>query len=784
MINGLGYKLANVPTVTGLSSIVADSIISGTTDTSQLFINGVDVSTTLSQVPINTNNITLLQTATTGITYSNIGLIDLTTIDNNVTITSGKKLKTATVPTTTDDVVNKTYCDTAIANLVASAPATLDTLNELALALGSDPNFATTVASSIGGKVSLATGPQTVSAQTTMNNASNVFYGDGANLTNITSSAISTTSLPATGTYYLPWITASTGTVGLTPYSSGNISFDRTNNQLIVPNLGPFGQLKMTSADNTIRQIWNTFYNLMDTTNIANGTSRGRIYTDSTICYLELDTGHTFLITIGGPNVFQISNTSATFRKPVIAQGVALQLNDNVSKTTSITQNVSGLLEFTQNYISGSYTFSTQNASAVTTIPLTINSSAMTSTVPTTITTTVGNTTPSCIIKDSATSNALNFIPSAGAGSYNGLVQAGDNIVYASGTVNTEKLILTTHSDTTSGMRVSPNAIVIGSGGTTSTPTTNISIDGAGGTLNLKSTTSISIDTPTATFVNLPTCSVVPTTGTQLVNKTYADSAISTSLTNYMTLNTAQTVVLAGIKTFTNNIVIASSTSGLSSLSILATSSVPRNIYFLSSGTEATGVVEMVFGRTNNTKSCVSIVNPATTNDGGIFLQAVNGGYLYGRNDGDAFNTRCSGNSSTVALLYPIGYCFETLSATTKPVNATELVGNATIALTKGVWQISGYIWLSRGNGTFVATSTLTVLYPVITGCKIFPNSAGMRYLIPHTNTNTSPMIIPLGTFTIVCTLQDAVQTVGRTVLMTVGTTTTWYITFSGVKIA
>lgn len=46
------------------------------------------------------------------------------------------------------------YTDTAIANLVASAPGTLDTLNELAAALGDDPNFSTTVTNSIAGKVS------------------------------------------------------------------------------------------------------------------------------------------------------------------------------------------------------------------------------------------------------------------------------------------------------------------------------------------------------------------------------------------------------------------------------------------------------------------------------------------------------------------------------------------------------------------------------------------------------------------------------------------------------
>ena len=50
------------------------------------------------------------------------------------------------------------YADTAVANLVDSAPGTLDTLNELAAALGDDPNFATTVTNSIATKMPLAGG--------------------------------------------------------------------------------------------------------------------------------------------------------------------------------------------------------------------------------------------------------------------------------------------------------------------------------------------------------------------------------------------------------------------------------------------------------------------------------------------------------------------------------------------------------------------------------------------------------------------------------------------------
>lgn len=45
------------------------------------------------------------------------------------------------------------HTNTAVANLVSSAPGTLDTLSELATALGEDPNFATTVSTTLGTKL-------------------------------------------------------------------------------------------------------------------------------------------------------------------------------------------------------------------------------------------------------------------------------------------------------------------------------------------------------------------------------------------------------------------------------------------------------------------------------------------------------------------------------------------------------------------------------------------------------------------------------------------------------
>ena len=54
----------------------------------------------------------------------------------------------------TQGYATQTYVNNAVSGLVDSAPSTLDTLNELAAALGDDPNFAATVTNNIGSKVS------------------------------------------------------------------------------------------------------------------------------------------------------------------------------------------------------------------------------------------------------------------------------------------------------------------------------------------------------------------------------------------------------------------------------------------------------------------------------------------------------------------------------------------------------------------------------------------------------------------------------------------------------
>jgi hypothetical protein len=84
-----------------------------------------------------------------------------------------------------DVLATQAYADQKVADLVDSAPALLDTLNELAAAIGDNPNYATDLATSVGTKVSKAgdtmTGALTLSgAPTSANHAATKDYVDTA----------------------------------------------------------------------------------------------------------------------------------------------------------------------------------------------------------------------------------------------------------------------------------------------------------------------------------------------------------------------------------------------------------------------------------------------------------------------------------------------------------------------------------------------------------------------------------------------------------------------------
>ena len=115
------------------------------------------------------DNAKKLETVTGGVTIT--GTVTATTFSGDLSGT----INTATTGATQSASDNSTklattaYVTTALSNLVDSAPGTLNTLNELAAALGDDANFSTTITNSLATKVGLTatTGAANMPAGTT-----------------------------------------------------------------------------------------------------------------------------------------------------------------------------------------------------------------------------------------------------------------------------------------------------------------------------------------------------------------------------------------------------------------------------------------------------------------------------------------------------------------------------------------------------------------------------------------------------------------------------------------
>jgi hypothetical protein len=166
------YGLVITPLVNTINSEIELRGLRSTGILSDFYTNHLSGSTLTLQSRLATNRHST--------THSNI---EVTTYQNGASVkvldigASSSSAKTLTITGTThstghvttdqttfsnnNELVTKQFVDTSIANLVNSAPATLDTLNELAAALGNDPNFATTVTNNIATKLPLSGGAMT-----------------------------------------------------------------------------------------------------------------------------------------------------------------------------------------------------------------------------------------------------------------------------------------------------------------------------------------------------------------------------------------------------------------------------------------------------------------------------------------------------------------------------------------------------------------------------------------------------------------------------------------------
>ena len=88
-------------------------------------------------------------TSTGTSTFNNVTISGTLNMDGATTAT----IQNLTDPTNPQDAATKNYVDVGLANLVDTAPAALDTLNELAAAINDDANFSTTMTNALAGKV-------------------------------------------------------------------------------------------------------------------------------------------------------------------------------------------------------------------------------------------------------------------------------------------------------------------------------------------------------------------------------------------------------------------------------------------------------------------------------------------------------------------------------------------------------------------------------------------------------------------------------------------------------
>ncbi|EHU4456874.1 prophage tail fiber N-terminal domain-containing protein [Salmonella enterica] len=170
-------------------------------------------------------------------------------IETRAPLNSPALTGTPSTPTPPDDaagneIANAAFVRKLLAALVDSSPEALDTLNELAAALGNDPNFATTVTKALAGKQPL-NDVLTAVGQITPRKNSLLYYNESGNLT-LTDLTGRAKSLLGLGTYEkMRALLELKAAATMDPQSDIR---DRTPGRLALSGMHGFGQA-FTSAD-------------------------------------------------------------------------------------------------------------------------------------------------------------------------------------------------------------------------------------------------------------------------------------------------------------------------------------------------------------------------------------------------------------------------------------------------------------------------------------------------------------------------------------------------------
>ncbi len=292
------------------------------------------------------------------------------------TFTGVPAVPTATAGTNTTQAASTAFVTTAVANLVNTAPGALDTLNELAAALGNDADFSTTVTNSLALKAPLASPTFTGTVggitksmvglgnvdntadadkpiSTATQTALNAKQGLDADLTAIAALVGTTGFLKKTAadtwtldtSTYLTSITSGnvTTALGFTPYSATNPAGYITSSASITGNAATATALQTARNINGVSFDGTANITVADSTKLplAGGTMTGAItfaagqtfpnaginYSRKTSAYTAVANDGVIADTTAGPWTLTLTATPTTGTQVLIADGGAWGTN-------------------------------------------------------------------------------------------------------------------------------------------------------------------------------------------------------------------------------------------------------------------------------------------------------------------------------------------------------------------------------------------------------------------------------------------------------------------------
>jgi hypothetical protein len=304
-------------------------------------------------------------------------------IDDRIQVANADAKYATWTALTTSNTAIRSYVDTEVAALVNSAPVTLNTLNELADALGDDPNFATTLTTNLGQKLG-ATATVTLTGDVT---------GTGSFSANALSLTTTDTNLANTNAYiesvsdaqsqYLQVanVASNTSTSSAT-FTSGNstITFARDDSSTYDVNLSTFAMANTststavyTEANATLtftRADSSTYDVVIDTSSVVvsnsapAGASDGDLWWDDETGELYISFANSWVEAVAqdvtpyaNNGTFSSSNNTITFVRTdgsqfdVVLTGVGEVTNTYVTSTFTTNTDFQSFVANTNAYI-------------------------------------------------------------------------------------------------------------------------------------------------------------------------------------------------------------------------------------------------------------------------------------------------------------------------------------------------------------------------------------------------------------------------------------------------